>query len=40
LPRRYLKRARDAELGKALWERTGTLLGLHGTQWIPEARMS
>jgi NAD(P)-dependent dehydrogenase (short-subunit alcohol dehydrogenase family) len=26
------KRARDAELGRALWERTETLLGLHAAQ--------
>jgi hypothetical protein len=34
------KRARDAELGKALWERTETLLGLHDAQRIPEPRSS
>jgi hypothetical protein len=34
------KRAPDAELGKALWERTETLLGLHGAQWTPQARTS
>jgi hypothetical protein len=32
------KRARDTELGTALWERTETLLGLHDAQWIPQAR--
>jgi hypothetical protein len=26
------KRARDAELGKTLWKRTETLLGLHAAQ--------